>query len=309
MGARHVLVRSLLGACSAIALVAGLTACMPNEPGPGGTGTPAPTTTAGAPADPGAPAAPGTTETRTIDAGSGGSAREYALHVPAAMDESPDLVVVLHWWGGSMEEASAAHGWADASDQRGFLVAFGSGVDHSWNAGGCCGTAKDKQIDDLAYIDAVIDAVSAEYGVDRVVVAGTSNGAMMALRYGCETDRDVGLAAVSGSLFVDCADGRPKDVVMVNGLADETVRFDGQPGSSGIDGMPVPDAFATWRSIDGCGEPARTDSPDGQVHTDAATCADGRRTELITIEGAGHQWPYNQYDATEWIAEFYGLGA
>jgi polyhydroxybutyrate depolymerase len=46
---------------------------------------------------------------------------------------------------------------------------------------------------------------------------------------------------------------------------------------------------ATWRSIDGCGAPASSTA--ASVTTETAGCADGRTVELISVAGAGHQWP------------------
>ena len=249
---------------------------------------------------------PGITVTRELDVG--GAAREFALHVPGTPDPTPDLLVVLHWWGGSMEEAAASGGWTAASDAGGFLVAFGSGIDHSWNAGSCCGTASEQGVDDVAYVDALIRAVDAEHRIGRVVVAGISNGAMMALRFGCESSTEADIAAVSGSLFADCRGAPPRDVVMINGLLDETVRYDGAPGSLGVAGLSVPDAFATWRAIDDCAEPTRSAGPDALVHVDTARCADGRQVRLITIDDAAHQWPSSRYGPTEAIIAFTGIG-
>jgi polyhydroxybutyrate depolymerase len=74
-------------------------------------------------------------------------------------------------------------------------------------------------------------------------------------------------------------------------LADEAVRMDGSPGAgiATVDGMPVADVNALWRTTDNCSDPQVTTS--GPVMTSTAACADGRSVSLVTIEGAGHQWP------------------
>ncbi|MGX7730858.1 hypothetical protein ACWPOB_16510 [Rhodococcus sp. 2H158] len=46
---------------------------------------------------------------------------------------------------------------------------------------------------------------------------------------------------------------------------------------------------ATWRGIDRCTVPSSTTS--GPVTTSIADCPDRHGVELITIAGAGHQWP------------------
>jgi polyhydroxybutyrate depolymerase len=44
-----------------------------------------------------------------------------------------------------------------------------------------------------------------------------------------------------------------------------------------------------WRKFDDCTSPTVTTS--GVVTKPIAACPDGRAIELITIAGAGHQWP------------------
>jgi polyhydroxybutyrate depolymerase len=51
----------------------------------------------------------------------------------------------------------------------------------------------------------------------------------------------------------------------------------------------VPALNASWRRIDHCAAPVVKTS--GVVTTSAASCPAGRTVELITIAGAGHQWP------------------
>ena len=56
-----------------------------------------------------------------------------------------------------------------------------------------------------------------------------------------------------------------------------------------IDGPSVPSLNARWRDIDHCAAPAVRTA--GVVTTSTASCPAGRAVELITIAGAGHQWP------------------
>jgi polyhydroxybutyrate depolymerase len=56
-----------------------------------------------------------------------------------------------------------------------------------------------------------------------------------------------------------------------------------------IDGPAIPDLIATWRRIGSCAPPAQT--VDGVVSISVARCPQGRAVELVTVAGAGHQWP------------------
>ncbi|HEY3902349.1 MAG TPA: hypothetical protein VGM14_00395, partial [Streptosporangiaceae bacterium] len=69
-------------------------------------------------------------------------------------------------------------------------------------------------------------------------------------------------------------------------------------GPGHIDGPAVPVVNARWRRIDRCGAPAIRTA--GVVRTSVARCPGGRAVELITIAGAGHQWPGARPD---WLAQ------
>jgi polyhydroxybutyrate depolymerase len=60
-------------------------------------------------------------------------------------------------------------------------------------------------------------------------------------------------------------------------------------GTARVDGPSAQSVNATWRGIDACGPP--NSSTTGDVTTQIAGCADGRTVELISVAGAGHQWP------------------
>jgi polyhydroxybutyrate depolymerase len=110
----------------------------------------------------------------------------------------------------------------------------------------------------------------------------------------CNTDLFAAIGPDAATQLDPCPSPRPTSVVHVHGTADRNIPYDGQPGDgvAGIDGPPVPDVNAFWRGVDRCGPPAV--STDGPVSTSSAACADGRGVTLITIDGAGHQWPGGQ---------------
>ena len=68
---------------------------------------------------------------------------------------------------------------------------------NSWNAGGCCGYAVEKNIDDVGYIREVIDIIVKKYKVDenRVYVTGWSDGGYMSFRLACELSDKIRAAA------------------------------------------------------------------------------------------------------------------
>lgn len=222
-----------------------------------------------------------------------GVAREYRVHIPAELADDPSLVVMLHGGLGSARQAEEAYGWDDAADAAGFVVAYPEGRHRTWNAGDCCGRAARDDVDDVAFLTALVGDLQHEFGISRARTFGTgmSNGAMMTYRLACETDLFAAIAPVAGTLVTTCDDPAPTSVLHLHGLDDGSVRMDGEPGDGigDVDGMPIADLNALWRAADGCGEPVVTEA--APVTTSTSDCADGRTVTLITIAGAGHQWP------------------
>jgi polyhydroxybutyrate depolymerase len=230
--------------------------------------------------------------------------RTFRTYRPASLSagRAVPLVVVLHGGAGSGAQAERSYGWNAAADRDGFVVAYPDGVGRSWNAGpGCCGPAVRDGADDVAFLEDVVTAVSRGAPVDasRVRVTGMSNGAMMAYRLACDSTVFTAIAPVAGTLIGDCPHPAPVPVLHIHGTADESVPWAGGPGKRDnggtgrvpvrIDGPAVPDMIAARRAAASCAAP--TSTVDGPVTRSVAICPGGRTIELISVAGAGHQWP------------------
>jgi polyhydroxybutyrate depolymerase len=226
---------------------------------------------------------------------SGSRARTYRLYVPPGLPAGrpTPLVVFLHGGFGDGTQAESAYGWDAAADTNGFIVVYPDGVSKAWNGGTCCGVPQREGIDDVGFIENLVAELEAELPIDpaRVFATGISNGGIMAYRLACETSLFAAIGPDSATELVDCQAARPTSVIAIHGLDDSRVPFNGGLGSGvgHVDGPAVPSVIAGWRAIDGCGEPTTT--IDGPVTTATADCPSGRAVELITIAGAGHQWP------------------
>ena len=232
--------------------------------------------------------------TRTITVGD--VARTYVFYRPASVSgrSAVPLVVMLHGGYGSGPQAEKDYGWNAEADSHHFVVAYPSGLNHAWDVGGgCCGKPGASHVDDVAFITAMVSAISRHLRIDpdRVYATGISNGGMMAYRLACNTSIFAAIGPDSATLLGPCPNPAPVSVIHIHGLADTTVPFNGGPGDGRnvIDGPSVPSVVAAWRKTDRCPTPATTVS--GPLTTTSATCRDGRSVELIAIAGAGHQWP------------------
>ena len=239
----------------------------------------------------------GATRTIKVD----GRERTYLVHRPSTIDpdDGTSLVVVLHGGFGSAAQARQSYGWDVKADAEHFVVAYPNGIDKAWNAGTCCGRPQADGVDDVKFLGAMIDEVVKTENVvpDHVYATGISNGGMMVYRLACELPGKVAaIGPVAASMTVPCENPvpRPTGVLHIHGLDDQHVPYAGGVGTKGVakDSRPsIPSVIERWRVIDGCtGPPASATS--GPVTTvTSASCAAGTIVELVTVAGAGHQWP------------------
>jgi polyhydroxybutyrate depolymerase len=243
------------------------------------------------------------------------AARPYHFAIPDAYDPSKPtpLVVMLHGYGASAQLEEVLMGIVPIANEHNFLYAYPDGTKNAkgslfWNATDACCDFDHTGVDDVAYIDAVIDDMAAQYNVDkkRVYVIGHSNGGFMANRYACDrASRVAGIVSLAGAQFEDpsrCTPSEPVAMLQVHGDNDQTVLYDGGVNED-TDGTqhPYPSAHvtvATWAAKDGCSgtltATGRTLDIDLSV-TGAETveetygpCSGGANVTLWTMKQAGH---------------------
>ena len=228
----------------------------------------------------------------------GGLTRTYRV-VPSrvASDYGRALVMVLHGGFGTAAGAQHAYGWDAVANVSNAEIVYPEGYGRSWNAGRCCGPAHDRGVDDVGFLTAVIRDAERRDGIDpkNIFVTGMSNGAIMAYRLACEGP--IALSAigpVAGDLEVPCSSPvAPVSVMAIHGTADQNVPFAGGVGAKSfvkVEHTSVAASLARWRSIDQCTEQPSA-SRAGPVSRETTGCARGTTIVLVTVDGAGHQWP------------------
>ena len=229
-----------------------------------------------------------------------GQPRTYRLFVPPPpSDGRYRLVLALHPLGNTgrdFEQRSRLDvGAADAHA----LVAYPDGVDGSWNAGRCCGAARDAHVDDVAFLDAVIDDVEASYPVDKddVAMGGLSNGALMTYRYICARSSRVHIAFIASGALVahSCSFSRPVRILHMHGMKDELVPWAGDQRSPYTTDHVMPSVRETTNRVaqgDGCARHSWTrTSIDKLVTSDTAHgCPAGASVTVLVSRTLAHDW-------------------
>jgi len=259
-------------------------------------------------------------EDRDLTVAVGGRPRTALVHVPPRFSERGPLPVVLAFHGGG-GNASGFKGYAglDAvADREGVVVVYPDGSGRlgrrllTWNAGGCCGYARDQKVDDVGFVVTLLGHLARDVPLDpaRVYATGHSNGAMMAYRLAVEApERIAAIAPVAGMMV---ADGFPParlvPLLHIHSVDDPRALYAGglDPPfpftNSRVTHRAVEPEVARWVVHAGCpGAPhvaeRRTAPAGGSDVGHTATllvwrpCAGGIEVGLWKLTGAGHGWP------------------
>ena len=221
--------------------------------------------------------------------------RSVRVHVPASYDPARRTPVVVNLHGYAYDgpgQATVSHMIA-TSNTAGFIAVHPNGHDspRGWNAGVCCGSAATSGTDDTAWIESLLDELEAKLCVDtdRVYATGLSNGAFMAHRLACESDRFAAIAPVAGVVGTpQCIPPRPVAVFHVHGTSDPIIPF----GGGGFNGNePVATTINRWVTNNHCTTTTTTHQQGDATCVTHGGCTANADVTLCTIDGGGHQWP------------------
>lgn len=245
-----------------------------------------------------------------------GLMRMYLVHVPSRyvpVTPAP-LLIALHGGGGSMDYQAddSRYGLIGKSEREGFVAVFPNGFSKlksgkfaTWNAGNCCGGARDENVDDVGFIRKVVASLTRRMNIDRnrIYATGMSNGGMMAYRLACEMpDVFKAIASVAGTDNTrSCNPKSPVPVLHIHAKNDSHVLFTGGAGpdlhdaSKVTDFTSVPDTVSKWVRLDGCSaSPRRVLEKDGAYCELYAPCRGQAEVQLCVTESGGHSWPGGQ---------------
>jgi polyhydroxybutyrate depolymerase len=211
-----------------------------------------------------------------------------------------------------MERSLTIGGFNTLSDENKFIVVYPDGVEKNWNDGrkNTSDPAHEQDIDDVGFINALIENLTAEFNIDpdRVFVTGISNGAMMAYRLALELPEKIAaIAPVAGAIPEDILPEEPTmtpvSTCVISGTSDPLVPWDG--GIVGTRRNPrgivisVPDSVMHMVKNNICNStPETTLLPDKSptdgtrvYHHRYGNGVNNTEVALYEIRKGGHTWP------------------
>ncbi len=251
---------------------------------------------------------PGTYDFKLVHAGQN---RLYRVHVPRSWSPSRPATAVFAFHGGGGSAAIMAdnrfYGLIAHAEQAGYVAVFPNGSSRfrdgklaTWNAGNCCGRARDERVDDVGFVRALVAELHRKLDIDadRLFAIGMSNGGMMSYRLACEAaDLFRGIAAVAGTDgMAGCTPARPISVLHIHARDDERVLFGGGAGKDSVamaDFRSVDDTIVRWVQLNACGtSPRRVLDLPGQAFCEVYSgCRGGVEVKLCVTDSGGHSWP------------------
>lgn len=229
-----------------------------------------------------------------------GLTREHYIFVPNEKGPNTPLFVALHGMGGNAKNLRFGIGLTKRAEEDGFAVLYPQGIrlpqgSRHWNAG-----FDFSDIDDLGYLDALIEHVMSTHGLNRrrLTVFGISNGGYMTYRMACLSKHPIHAAAiVAGTIskadWSHCPAPYPVSVLHIHGTEDPMIHFEGMAeGMLGWAQAPaVPDLIAKWAEKLNA-TPVETLTNYETLHESRYRNAlTGAEVQLLALEGFGHDWP------------------
>ncbi|MFU8807266.1 MAG: alpha/beta hydrolase family esterase [Bradymonadaceae bacterium] len=222
-------------------------------------------------------------------------------------DKSWPLVVLLHGYSASSTVQDAYLGLSARRHAYGFITIQPDGTKNPedktfWNATEACCDFYGSGVDDLAYLEELIDEAEERLAIDpgRIYLLGHSNGGFMSYRLSCEFgSRIAAMASLAGSSFANPADCRAPaypGILQIHGTLDAVILYDGgvlvdksYPGAREV--------VERWAKRNECddeptsGESLNLDRATAGDETEVLrweSCARGSSAELWTIQGGSH---------------------
>jgi len=165
-----------------------------------------------------------------------GGDRPVTVNLPTNLTNPAPLLILLHSASTSGAHQERYMKLGPIAKKNGIIYIAPDGTMNPegkrfWNASKSCCNKFKQDVDDVAYINSLIDEINAKTPVDpkRVYLIGHSNGAFMSYTFACKTNKVAAIVAIAGAMDVnpDCTPSSPVSLLDIHGTADKTIKVHG----------------------------------------------------------------------------------
>ncbi len=243
--------------------------------------------------------------------------RDVRLYIPDGIAEGDavHLLIALHGSGDSGRSFQAGAGLDERATDD-LIIAYPTAAKGNWAEGCNCNIADRLQINDLGFVEALIDSVSARYSVspERTFALGYSQGGLFAYRLACAMgDRISRVAAVSAPMSVPlsqmCGAANPVSVLTLHGRRDAILPWAGT-NNGAFSLLSAEDTAEFWADKRSCEPAVQTTYRSGKATLAAIEwnqCDSGTRVHLYQMTDGVHAWYTESPDNRTFLFDFFGL--
>lgn len=245
--------------------------------------------------------------------------RCWQTHIPENLDlnETVPLIIDMHGYASNSKEHKELSSFNTIADEEGAIVIYPDGVlgynmewdmeeNQAWNSGWCCAHSAREDIDDVGFIEKIVNLSLEMYNIDsnRIYASGWSNGCSMAQRLAMESSHIfAAVGCMAFYLITEPVDYySPIPVMEVHGFLDQVVLYESSVGSVPFNEemWTNPESYDTgaienmyeWGYHNGCSGPVETFELNGLYSIQGFDdCQNGTSVRLMTIYAAQHN-PY-----------------
>lgn len=252
-----------------------------------------------------------------------GETRVYKIYIPASYLGDNDVPLMFNFHGGAGDIASQIYtsDMRSLADDSGFILVYPQALGDPNSNGYTSWTHKQPtQVDDVYFVEAMIDEIGSEYMIDqdRVYACGYSNGGEFSFELACRlSSRIAAIGVVARSMYIEtfeaCSPSHPTAVLSIHGTNDD---YNGISFAGFTYYISLDDMNSYWSAYNNADtDPIVTTLPNTNT-------ADGSTVEHLSWEngdgcvsiehfkviGGGHDWPGSfgnmDINATEEIWNF-----
>ena len=250
----------------------------------------------------GACATPAPAESQTLaELMVNGVRRQYRLSVPQA-DAGVALPVLMAFHGGSGRDYPfpQQREFEELVEAERVIAVYPLAELVPPNEGEWQLNTSESSTQDIAFVEALIDDLSARYCVDssRIYATGYSLGSMFTYELACHLNaRFAAIASLAGTMPVtpnSCALVENVSIMHIHGQDDSIISYDNEWEWKAWDSVgtmrDIPSLVRFWSEQYGCQNGRETQS-DSALHIVHDACDEGVRVEHYRLTGVEHEWP------------------
>ena len=243
-----------------------------------------------------------------------GRMRSYLLHIPESYDHSVPAPLILAFHGAysqgaSMSETARLEKWGE---DLGYIVVYPNSWVENWNEGCNCNKPHRLGIDDIAFVDTLVQNLCKSLNVDtaRVYAVGYSQGALFTLNVACKlSHRFAAVAAVAATMSLplsqQCSPSEYMPLMLIHGTSDPVLPWEGSDDGA-FSLLSAYETIQTWTELNNCTNPMVKSYVGKKVRKEVyGGCSQDSEVILYAIEKGGHEWPKGKFNASKEIIEFF----